>query len=363
MSIIISETMKKLALVALCFVSTTIHAQTLKNIISESAPEMHFGLFSDWSALATLTDNKVDLKSGNIVGHWTTRFSPDFFYFSEITVSPDQHIGSQLAVERAFFQFNYADGVRLRVGRIHTPVSLWNTTYHHGQYLQTTISRPEVVKYSTKFSPIHSIGIELGGMLNRDAGSLEYQIGLGQREMEHHGNISGNETGHHPGAYLGGSFKPARFFGLSFGGTAYVEEREDPSHSTTISEHEELLEVVLNGHIAYESLRWNLISEVIHLKHVIDDNVFKSFGFYSQVSRRFGGPKGKSTLFARYGRLNKNENDPFFVSDNCFKWQGLTTGWRFDFAPTVAFTTEYRQFGESNLTGVRSISFQISAAL
>ena len=51
MSIIISETMKKLALVALYFVSTTIHAQTLKNIISESAPEMHFGLFSDWSAI------------------------------------------------------------------------------------------------------------------------------------------------------------------------------------------------------------------------------------------------------------------------------------------------------------------------
>ena len=41
------------------------------------------------------------------------------------------------------FTFDKSDRLKVSFGRYHTPINYWNTAFHHGQWLQTTISRPD----------------------------------------------------------------------------------------------------------------------------------------------------------------------------------------------------------------------------
>lgn len=47
-------------------------------------------------------------------------------------------------IERFQFGLEPAPGTTLWVGRIHQPSSYWNTEFHHGQYLQGSITRPAI---------------------------------------------------------------------------------------------------------------------------------------------------------------------------------------------------------------------------
>ncbi|MFQ5479086.1 MAG: hypothetical protein ACE5E4_10765 [Candidatus Binatia bacterium] len=33
------------------------------------------------------------------------------------------------------------------IGRFHNPLGYWNTTYHHGTFLQPTIARPDIIQF------------------------------------------------------------------------------------------------------------------------------------------------------------------------------------------------------------------------
>lgn len=68
------------------------------------------------------------------------------------------------------------------VGRFHNPQGYWNTQYHHGAYLQTSIRRPGIEEFDDDGGvlPSHFIGAQLDG--TRSAGresNLRYELGLG----------------------------------------------------------------------------------------------------------------------------------------------------------------------------------------
>ncbi|MCR4346660.1 MAG: hypothetical protein NUV55_05600 [Sulfuricaulis sp.] len=69
------------------------------------------------------------------------------------------------------------------VGRFHNPQGYWNTQYHHGAYLQTTIRRPGIEAFDGHEGgvlPSHFIGAQLDGVRQADQeGSLRYELGLG----------------------------------------------------------------------------------------------------------------------------------------------------------------------------------------
>jgi hypothetical protein len=69
------------------------------------------------------------------------------------------------------------------VGRFHNPQGYWNTQYHHGAYLQTSISRPGIEEFDEHGAgvlPSHFIGAQLDGVQSagRD-GNLRYELGFG----------------------------------------------------------------------------------------------------------------------------------------------------------------------------------------
>ena len=59
------------------------------------------------------------------------------------------------------------------------PINYWNTAFHHGQWLQTTISRPEMTQFGGSFIPVHFVGSLAEGALPAGGLNLNYAAGMG----------------------------------------------------------------------------------------------------------------------------------------------------------------------------------------
>jgi len=76
----------------------------------------------------------------------------------EVFVSDDE-----FDVERLKLGYAFAPETVVWAGRVHNPLGYWITQYHHGNYLQTSVSRPEVARFEDEggLFPNHIIGLLL----------------------------------------------------------------------------------------------------------------------------------------------------------------------------------------------------------
>src|SRR5204862_5228588 len=108
-------------------------------------------------------------------------------YFGEISFAAriDAGTGSPPAagfnveIERSIIRYDQSDMLKLSFGRYHTPINYWNTAYHHGSWLQTTISRPEMTQFGGSFIPVHFVGALAEGELPAGGLNLNYNAGVG----------------------------------------------------------------------------------------------------------------------------------------------------------------------------------------
>src|SRR5205807_6940541 len=151
-------------------------------------PSLELRGFSDINASAS--DQKGTHSSfteGQFTLHMVSALAPKVSFFSELTLTArtDAGLGTQPApgfnpeVERALIRSDQSDTFKVSFGRYHTPINWWNTAYHHGQWLQTTVSRPEMVQFGGSFIPIHFVGAQVEGTIPAGGMNLNYNLGLG----------------------------------------------------------------------------------------------------------------------------------------------------------------------------------------
>src|SRR5258707_7310035 len=114
---------------------------------------------------------------GQLDLHLASALSRKVSYFGEITFTA-QPTGYTVEVERNIIRYDYNDYFKLSFGRYHTPIGYWNTAFHHGAWLQTTISRPEMVKVGGTFIPVHFVGFLAEGNLPSGGAGLSYSVGV-----------------------------------------------------------------------------------------------------------------------------------------------------------------------------------------
>lgn len=161
---------------------------------------------------AVYRDESVDLAGHHSLPRDRTEPTVDFFYSSdfgrlrllgEFFVSSSKNHGTHF--ERLEAGWRWHRAARLWIGRFHNPVGYWNTQYHHGNYLETAVSRPAIVTYEHDggILPLHVVGAGLEGSWPRGEGELGYDlaVGLGP-EIKEHGlealNIMDPEGNHDP---------------------------------------------------------------------------------------------------------------------------------------------------------------------
>ncbi len=100
--------------------------------------------------------------------------------------------------ERIQVGFKSSESSKVWFGRYHNPFGYWHTQYHHGNFLQTSISRPALVEFGAAggIMPSHLSGALFEGFLDQGESGWKYAFGGGLSSQ-----IRGAGSSHHGGDF------------------------------------------------------------------------------------------------------------------------------------------------------------------
>src|SRR5438067_5100877 len=203
-----------------------------------AAPDTEYPLFH-LSGFADVDFSQQDrsegprgFSEGQFVLHLAAALAPRVNFFGELSFTPRADAGTgtppatgfNAEVERVIIRFDSSDKLKASFGRYHTPINWWNTAFHHGQWLQTTISRPEMIQFGGKFIPVHFVGALVEGSLPASGWNVTYQAGVGNGRgnvISRAGDAGDNNA--RPAWVLNLFPKPDTLFGLQVGGSLYLD--------------------------------------------------------------------------------------------------------------------------------------------
>lgn len=231
------------------------------------------------------------------------------------------------------------------LGRFHTPWSYWNTQYHHGSYIQTSVTRPGIMAFHGLKAPLpmHTTGLLIEGIRPLENQEIRYQFNLGAGSNLHDHGLQAVDfldlnTGSHKlqvGARF--SYLPDPVSLNEVGGFA--------AYTVIPSTHETLREIRqtatgMFGNWRYERLR--LIGELYFLNNdlVTDSGTARaSFANYNLQAEYTLYPDW--TLYARAEDTLNAENDPYLGLFPKFVQRRALAGLRFDLPHNQALKLEW----------------------
>ncbi len=310
----------------------------------------------------TLLGNNSGFEMGQFVLHLSSALTPKVSVFSELTLTgvPDEGTGAPPApafkatVERFILRYDVNDYFKISVGRYHTPINYWNTAFHHGQWLQTSISRPEMTQFGGSFIPVHFVGVLLEGAAPAGGLNLNYNVGLGNgrganlSEPGDFGDVNNNR------AWLVNLFvKPDALYGLQAGGSVYRDELK-PLGAPGAREW------IQSGHIVWAKENPEFIAEFANVSHQFSGGATSnSQAFYAQVGYRLPWFNKLWKPYYRFEQIHVPKSDLLF-NPLVPSFSGSTLGVRYDFASFAAFKLEYRNYMRRDLSNINGIFAQTS---
>src|SRR5438477_6000267 len=206
------------------------HSEHMGSATEEREAQIHYPSLQirgfgdvDFSA----TDQKGSVSGfdlGQFVLHLASPLSQKVSYFGEVsfTAQPNTY---EVNVERTIIRYDYNDYFKISFGKYHTPISYWNTAFHHGAWLQTTVSRTEMVRFGGTFIPVHFVGLQAEGNIPSGGLGLGYNVGLGNGRSSILSKAGDNGDSNDNRAWVASVFaRPARLYGLQFGGAVYRDK-------------------------------------------------------------------------------------------------------------------------------------------
>jgi len=324
--------------------------------VDPSAPEFNFMGFGDISYISKDGSDNDGFAIGQGVAHLSAFLGESLSAFGEFSATAKDSEYS-FEVERLIVKYDFSDQFKLSAGRYHTPIGYWNSAFHHGAWLQTTTSRPEMVKFGSSIVPIHFVGVLLEGNLPSSSLGLEYKAGFGNGR---HSNIAragdaGDINGDKAWMVQINS-RPREFFGLNLGLGFYTDE-VSPGVGPAVEES------TASAFVAWSKESPEIIFEYMHSEHelVSDSSVSGDVdAWYLQFAYRLPGERSDWKPYARFERTEVDDTDPLLGALGLDYESGIL-GVRWDFNPNAALKAEYRS-EEFNNSG-RENNFRLQIAL
>ncbi|HYW42786.1 MAG TPA: hypothetical protein VE959_08015 [Bryobacteraceae bacterium] len=296
----------------------------------------------------TLLGAHSGFQDGQFVLHMSSALSQKVSVFSEVSLTARSDAGTgtppapgfNAEVERMVVRYDLDDYFKISFGRYHTPINYWNTAFHHGQWLQTTISRPEMTQFGGSFIPVHFIGSLVEGAVPAGGLNLNYDLGLGNGRGAvisrggDLGDINNNR------AWLANVFvKPDSLYGLQVGGSVY----HDKLNPLTAPAAYEWIE---SAHVVWHKETPELIAEFANVRHepvnaagAVTSN---SQAFYIQTAYRLPSYARLWKPYYRFEYIHVPRSDAVFRAVPSFS--ASTMGVRYDITSFAAFKAEYRHY-------------------
>jgi hypothetical protein len=219
-------------------------------------------------------------------------------------------------LERAQIGYQVGDSSTLWAGRFHTPYGFYNTAFHHGQQIATSLRRPRFIEFEDHggIMPAHTVGLWLTGSRRLSDEKLTYDLYVGNSQgisggtldMHNPGNQHGSTiVGGNLGLLLGGVFD-----GLKVGVDAFQTRIED----------EDVLPVFAFTRVrsygvyaAYDTDAWEGIAEL----HFFDDFDLTGHTGTHQSDAGFVQLGYRARRFTPYGRYERGafqQSDTYFAA-------------------------------------------------
>lgn len=312
-------------------------------------PSMQIRGFADVDFGATDqhgTNSNSGFTLGQFVLHISSPLSSKVSFFGETSFTAQAPGTSKLPpykldVERVLLRYDYNDIFKISFGKYHTPINYWNTAYHHGLWLQTTIARPEMIKFGGQFLPVHFIGVLGEGEVPSGPLGLNYQVGMGNGRSTDiaragdFGDVNNNR------AYVVNFFsKPIHIPGFQVGTSVYGDEITSAALGFPRTR-----ELINSAHIVWIHETPEFLAEFANVRHYIPQTgqTFNSQGYYIQMAYRLPWFDKKWKPYYRFEHIHLPVGEPVFsIQNNIQNFEGSTAGVRFDFTDFAALKAEYR---------------------
>lgn len=332
-------------------------AQTTAEIISSEsgAPQFNIIGFGDISYVSREGTSPDGFVIGQAVGHLSASLGQSFSVFGEVTATGRDSEYS-MEVERLIVKYEFSDLFKLSGGRYHTPIGYWNSAFHHGAWLQTTVTRPEMIRFGSKIVPIHFVGVLMEGTLPGNPLGLSYHAGYGNGR---HANIArSGDAGDINGDkawMVQVRAAPDRYFGLQLGLGFYNDEIRP-------GDRPDIKESTVSAYAAWTRESPEIIVEYLHSEHelVSDSSVSGDVdGWYAQFAYRLKGDRSRWKPYVRFEHTDVDDTDPLLF-DQGLDYDAGILGARWDFNPYAAIKAEYRNEEFDN--GGRENNFRVQVS-
>ena len=284
----------------------------------------------------------------------TPQFSDRVRALAEALIEFGEDTGEPgIDLERMQIGYAFSDTFTIWLGRFHSPFGYYNTAFHHGQLMQTSIKKPKFLDFedSGGVMPSHTVGTWATGAFRLGSNNkITYDVYVGNSPTIKGGGLdmrnlsSANHTASRGLnlAYqgLGGSFR--------LGGHYYrasVVDDAVPANDTKLSFMGPYA-VFDDGvwEVMYEYYRWNNENIVSNTAAPLGEH--RSTAWFGQLGRHFG----QWMPYARYEKASFNQDDNFFAAlAGGRSYSRKLAGVRYDINPRAAFTVEYYHTEQDDL--------------
>jgi hypothetical protein len=276
--------------------------------------------------------------------HIASALSPKIRYFAEITINPHP-TDYTIELERSIIRYDYNDYFKISFGRFHTPIGYWNTAFHHGAWLETTVDRPFVVKVGGTFTPLHLVGALAEGQIPSGSLGLQYNVGVGNGRGEilsRPGDAGDNNNNR---AWVVKVFaRPAKANGLEVGSSVYRDKISLPSGP-------DYREWITSAYLAWTKGAPEFLTEFDNVNHrnIFTNQTANSDAFYAQFAYRLPWFEKSWKPYYRF------EYTHMPLSEQVFAYQPQVesiVGVRYDISSFAAFKLEYRYMNSQSPKGI-----------
>src|ERR1700730_11434615 len=228
-------------------------------------------------------------------------------------VGSDGNVGVDL--ERAQIGYQFADSATVWLGRFHTPYGYYNTAFHHGQQIATSLRRPRFIEFEDHggIMPAHTVGAWLTGSQRVGEQKLTYDVYIGNSQriinmkldMNNAGNTHGSTiVGGNLGLLLSGALDGLKV-GVDVFQTRIEDEDQAPAYVTQVRSY--------GAYAAYDTDSWEDIAEF----HVFSNRDLTGHTGTHHSDAGFlqmGYRAGRFTPYARYERGAFQQSDDYFAA-------------------------------------------------
>ena len=318
--------------------------------------------FGDFNYLVTELDRQEGFRMGQMVGHVIADIDEGFTFFGEVSVTGRDN-GYSIEVERALVRYDFTDAFKISAGRFHTPVGYWNTAFHHGSWLQTSVARPEMVKFGSRFIPTHFVGLIVEGGMPASPLGLGYSVGIGNGRAANAARAGDAGDVNDQRAWVARvRSRPISIAGLELGASFYSDRLLAP-------DGRDANERIYSLHAALDRDAPEILAEYAHVTHgpVTGSGDFPgSNAYYIQFGYRFAYRlRGSALSLKPYVRVEQVvvPTDAYLLGPLALNYDGVVVGVRYDPGIFLALRLEYRYEQFEGLESTNSLYAQASFVL